>query len=186
MQRLYCYVDETGQDTKGQFFLVSVVITGRERDELKIKLEKIERETKKGPLKWHKSSFERKLDYIRAIISSSLFKGKIFFSQYLQTKAYVELTVHTTAKAILRRSKGDYKVTVFVDGLSKSEIGQFVKGLRRLSIKVRKVRGLREEGDPLIRLADAMAGFIRDFIEGRAYAQEIFQKAIEKEVIREI
>lgn len=26
-QKLYCYVDETGQDTEGRLFLVSVVVT---------------------------------------------------------------------------------------------------------------------------------------------------------------
>lgn len=28
MQKLYCYVDETGQDTQGAFFLVSAVVFG--------------------------------------------------------------------------------------------------------------------------------------------------------------
>lgn len=32
-QKLYCYVDETGQDTEGQIFVVSIVLTGKERDE---------------------------------------------------------------------------------------------------------------------------------------------------------
>ena len=26
-QKIYCYVDETGQDTLGQFFIISVVVT---------------------------------------------------------------------------------------------------------------------------------------------------------------
>lgn len=33
-QKLYCYVDENGQDTKGDIFIVSIVVTGKERDEL--------------------------------------------------------------------------------------------------------------------------------------------------------
>jgi hypothetical protein len=33
-QKLYCYVDETGQDTLGQFFIVSVVITEDIREKL--------------------------------------------------------------------------------------------------------------------------------------------------------
>ncbi len=48
MQKIYCYVDETGQDTKGEFFLVSVVIAKDERDNLIEKLEEIERSTGKG------------------------------------------------------------------------------------------------------------------------------------------
>lgn len=47
MQKIYCYVDETGQDTKGELFLVSVVIAKDERDNLIEKLEEIERSTRK-------------------------------------------------------------------------------------------------------------------------------------------
>ena len=31
-QKLYAYVDESGQDTLGELFLVSVVVTGEARD----------------------------------------------------------------------------------------------------------------------------------------------------------
>ena len=51
-QKLYCYVDETGQDTFGQLFLVSVVITGSERDDLRRQLRKIEKESGKKQKKW--------------------------------------------------------------------------------------------------------------------------------------
>ena len=32
MKKLYCYVDESGQDTKGGFFVVSIVVLEKERD----------------------------------------------------------------------------------------------------------------------------------------------------------
>ncbi len=31
--KLFCYVDETGQDTQGRLFVVAVVVTGSEREE---------------------------------------------------------------------------------------------------------------------------------------------------------
>jgi hypothetical protein len=34
MEKLYAYVDETGQETAGAFFLVAVVVAGEERDAL--------------------------------------------------------------------------------------------------------------------------------------------------------
>jgi hypothetical protein len=34
MEKLYAYVDETGQDTKGTLFLLAVVVVGDERDAL--------------------------------------------------------------------------------------------------------------------------------------------------------
>jgi hypothetical protein len=33
-QKFYCYVDETGQDTMGELFIVSVVVSSSQRDEL--------------------------------------------------------------------------------------------------------------------------------------------------------
>ena len=52
MQKLYCYVDETGQDTGGAFFLVVVIIA--EKDSallLEKQLEQIEKESGKRALK---------------------------------------------------------------------------------------------------------------------------------------
>ncbi len=34
IKKLYCYVDESGQDTKGDIFVVSVVVTDDNRDEI--------------------------------------------------------------------------------------------------------------------------------------------------------
>jgi hypothetical protein len=46
-QKLYAYVDESGQDSKGQIFIVSVVVVGQRRDELRKKLRAIERTSNK-------------------------------------------------------------------------------------------------------------------------------------------
>ena len=66
--KLYCYVDETGQDTKGKFFLVTVVL--KEQSHLTIlqaKLEEIEKATKKNFLKWTKTSFAVRKNYLRRL-----------------------------------------------------------------------------------------------------------------------
>ena len=59
-QKLYCYVDETGQDTKGDLFLVALVVTGSERDELIREAERIEETSGKGLMKWRKTALSRK------------------------------------------------------------------------------------------------------------------------------
>ncbi len=41
-QKLYCYVDETGQDTESQLFLVSVVVTEQEQEAFARELERIQ------------------------------------------------------------------------------------------------------------------------------------------------
>jgi hypothetical protein len=50
---------------------------------------------------------------------------------------------------------------------------------------VDKVRGLRDESDAFIRLADAMAGFVRDWIEGEADLERLYHEAVVRGVLRE-
>lgn len=89
----------------------------------------------------------------------------------------------TVAKSILSKAKDDYKASVFVDGLDRVEIRKFTAGLRKLHIQTRKVRGLRDESDALIRLADAFCGFIRDYIEGEDYTKELYSRAKRKGIL---
>jgi len=186
MQKLYCYVDETGQDTSGKLFLVSVVITEKEQQELRKRLETIESQTKKRFSKWIKTKKDIKQKYLQKIIETNLFINKIFFAQYTQTKAYTKAITDATAKVISKVALKQYEANVYIDGLSKSERRKFASGLRKLRIKVRKVRGARDQSEILIRLADAIAGFIRDYIEKEKYAQEFYQKAVQRKVIQEI
>ena len=51
-QKLYAYVDESGQDTEGRFFVVSVVLFGTDRDTVLARLEALEARTGKGRVKW--------------------------------------------------------------------------------------------------------------------------------------
>lgn len=63
MERLYCYVGETGQDTRDRFFVVAVLIVGRERDELEAFLASCERDTRKHERKWTGSKTTVRLAY---------------------------------------------------------------------------------------------------------------------------
>ncbi|OGL89831.1 hypothetical protein A3J36_02710 [Candidatus Uhrbacteria bacterium RIFCSPLOWO2_02_FULL_54_37] len=47
------------------------------------------------------------------------------------------------------------------------------------------MRGVRDEGDCFVRLADAMAGFIRGALEGQPYITTLFPQAKERGFIRE-
>ena len=161
-QYLYCYVDETGQDTDGQFFVVSVVISDSRRGELIAALEAIERRSGKGNVKWMKVRGGQRLAYISEVLGSPLFKGSMYFSRYTGTKAYMATTVMTTAHAILRARQSATPAVVYVDGLPKSRLRWFGVELRRLSIRTDKIVGVRrKEADALIRLADACCGFVR-------------------------
>lgn len=166
--KLYCYVDETGQDTLGEFFIASIVVTGANRDALIAKLETIERASGKGKVKWIKVRGTQRLAYMRAIVATQAFQGSLYFTSHRGQKAFIALTVLSTAKAILTAQPSHPPATVFVDGLPKSRIRWFGSELRRLSVRTNKVVGVRrEETDALTRLADACCGFVRAALSGR-------------------
>jgi len=175
MQRLYCYVDESGQDTKGKLFLVSVVITEQDLlGDLEKRLSGIEQESGKRQTKWRATSFDRRMAYLEAVFRLRSLQESLFYAVYQATKEYVPLTTYTIAQAIGRKARGTYQATIIIDGLNKKECQRMTRGLHQLRIKYRKVRGIKDESSPLVRLADALAGFLRDYEEGRQYAKELY------------
>ena len=187
MQKLYCYVDETGQDTEGEFFIVSVIITEEDRDDLTKILETIEQASGKGKVKWIKAKKQARIAYIEAVLSEERFKGTLNYGVHRDTKDYLSKTVLTTARAILAYVEGKHKATVLVDGLQKSQVRWFGKALRHLNVSTRKVSGVKkEETDALMRLADAIAGLTRAAILGREELQKLFEKARKEGYIKEV
>jgi hypothetical protein len=186
--KLYCYVDETGQDTKGKFFLVAVVITGEDRDLAKSTLEEFEKESGKSRRKWVGSRSSQRTAYMKLVLSNPLFERKLTYGSYQGSTDYTQLTVDATAKAITSTvSTEDYVTTVLVDALSKAQVNQFSVGLRRAGVLVRKVRGIRkEETDPLLRLADALCGFTRSALEGHKEHLQMLKRALDQGYIRQL
>lgn len=183
-QKLYCYVDETGQDTQGALFVVSVAVTKEDRQELRELLAKLEKTTGKGKTKWVRTRKEFKIAYLEKILTQKDFRHKIFFSLSKETKTYREITLVTIASAITA-SKNDenYEALVFIDGLQKSEVKKVATGLRRIGVHTEKVRGLKDESDEFIRLMDAIAGLIRENEEGIEYAKELYKVGLENKTL---
>ena len=175
--KLYCYADETGPDTKGKMFLVAVIITTSElREVIERNLEDLEEKSGKGILKWRLTSQSSKRSYLLGILGIDALQESLFYALYRDTKDYFKLIAKTLANAIIAVSGGkDYQATIYIDGLRKTEITQVVKFLSMEGIKRRKVKGMRDESSAYIRLADALAGFFRDYEEGDSYTKELFQ-----------
>jgi hypothetical protein len=87
-QKLYCFVDETGQDTKGELFIVAIVISAEDLFLLKATVERNEQECKKGLRKWFNTNRQRRHKYIQQIINTDLFKGKVCYAHYHARKDY--------------------------------------------------------------------------------------------------
>ncbi len=68
MDKLFCHVDENGQDTGGRIFVVSIVVTGENRDKLLELCEQLEKVSGKRRDKWGRAKHERRTQYLRHIL----------------------------------------------------------------------------------------------------------------------
>ncbi|HEY4034835.1 MAG TPA: hypothetical protein VGL94_12815 [Ktedonobacteraceae bacterium] len=188
--KLYCFVDENGQETKGRLFIVSVVVVmGPEKDEMLGICEQYEKESRKDKFKWGKAEYRRRMDYLQKIFGDEKFKGKIRYSVFNGTKGYDVMTVEGIARAINSdRPMGNYTTAVYVDGLGKTKRHEYSKGLRVLGVSVHKVQGVtKDENNALVRLADAVAGFVRDVLDGETgEVRRLYEVAVRSRMLIEV
>lgn len=180
IKKLYCYVDENGQDTEGRLFIVSVVISDENRDELLNICEQLEQVSGKRKDKWGRTKHERRMRYISHIFADDRFKGILRYEVFRSTKDYDTSTITAIISSVKwHEPSGKYTTMVYVDGLSKTKRQEYGVRLRHMGLAVRKIRGVaRDETNALTRLADAIAGFVRDAIENdSAEIKGLFKKA---------
>ena len=77
-QKLYAYIDESGQDTKGDLFVVSVVVLEKDRDKLLQEIELVETESGKRNIKWHKARPVYRQAYIKGLAQIALLEETLY------------------------------------------------------------------------------------------------------------
>ncbi|MDP2708482.1 MAG: DUF3800 domain-containing protein [bacterium] len=161
-QKIYAYVDETGQDAGSEFFIVVTVLSDTDQQLLRDALLGIELLAGTGRLKWHKSRHERRMKYLEMVLQRKIGQGEVFFGKYKKPLPYFFPMLETIKQAIIKKAAGDYSAIVTVDGIDKKKAAELTNALRVGGLKLKTVRGKRDESEPLIRLADMWAGCIRD------------------------
>lgn len=186
MQKLYCYVDETGQDTQGRLFAVGTAILYADRDAMASKLEALEQAAGKHG-KWIRTPDPINLAYMRAFIAMPANSAKLCFAIHYGIQEYLALTVSTIAAAMTTQHLEDeYEATFLIDGLPRKDERAVGTMLRRHGIQVHKVRGIKkEETDVLSRLADAVCGLTRDALT-KPKAQEVFNLAVRRGLLTDV
>lgn len=187
-QKLYCYVDESGQDTKGRLFVVGIVVLEKEKDEIEKLLLKIEAKSDKGDRKWTKSRKKERLAYISVLKESGRFKNKLFYISFQNFGLnYYYQTIISIAK--LYHSQPSYKnspISITIDALHKSKRKFAGAELRKLGVKTGLVKGKKDDSSPLLRLADAMAGFARNGIEKHPDYIKLFDQCVKAKLINKL
>lgn len=190
LQKLFCYVDETGQDTKGRLFIVSVVVTvaAEKRDELAAVCEALETTTAKGKFKWGKAAPDRRLAYLRHVFRDPRFAASLRYAVFRRTTDYDRARIHGVAQALHWKPPPQYAASVYFDALAASKRYEYTRELRQLGVSVEKVRGVaKDESSPLTRLADAVAGFVRDVLEGQSgEPKTLFESAKQRGALVEV
>lgn len=113
----------------------------------------------------------------------------MFYTVFKNTIAYDQATINGTARMISQYvgDSRDYKASIHIDALSKSKKHFFRTGLSRYGIRVHNVRGIaKEENSALIRLADSLAGFVMDALDGdKQETAQLFRQAVRRGMLAE-
>lgn len=185
-EKIYCYVDETGQDTKGYLFIVAIVVADQQKDQLENKLLAIENSSGKHARKWQKTRKQERINYIQAVLALDELKQKLFYKDYADAgRQYLYLIVYALAELVISLFKNK-KVSVTIDALTKKQRNTVAVELRHFGITTDTINGKRDESSAFLRLADAVAGFARDGVEGHSDYVKIFNGAIRKGMIKKI
>lgn len=185
--RLHAYIDESGQDTLGRLFVVGAVVIGSEqRDAIGGQLEALERRSRKGRVKWHRTRHDYRQAYVTDLANITLLSGSIFLCRFTETLRYHEATAEATAQAICTKAEGGYRVRVVVDGLTGGDRRKFIRMLRGLGVRPDDVRGGREQSNVFIRLADAICGLARDADEGQSLALRAMRRLQRRGLVVEL
>ncbi len=162
--KINSYTDESGQDTKGKYFVVcTVAVLSKNFENIEEIMNEIEKESDKYK-KWHNTGNKRRHSYVKHILESGILNRlSVFYSVYQNKNEYTTLIGAHIAKAILAFTGAQkYEAKVFIDKLDKKALENIKKEIKSFHIRYKKIRGLSEESSSLIRLADAICGAIRD------------------------
>ena len=185
-QKLYAFVDETGQDTRSKHFIVVSVLSADTVEELRASVIELESQSKVGRKKWHKLRSPEREAFLDLTLKHHPGLGHVFYGTFVKPLPFFLPMLETLVNAITALAADDYQAVVYVDGIDHKKSEELTNALRLKGVKVRHVRSARDESEPLIRLADRWAGCIREGIEGNKLNQRIVDAALAIDYLREI
>ncbi len=187
MKQLHLYVDETGQDTKGEFFLVAVVIVERHfREQAERFCQQIEVRTGKRT-KWTKTKKSIRWSYIEEVLQAEVEGMSIKIVEFRDTEMKYLNMMAQALYEVLRQfdEEKTLRIKIYVDALSKTQAKRIGAELRQRLQNTKQpgriwglsVRGIRTEASSaLLRLADALCGFARAVAQKEPHAMALWRK----------
>jgi hypothetical protein len=186
MQKLYCYVDESGQDPKSEFFVVVAVVSVGNPEDLRNRLVAVEQLAGTNRKKWHKVRHSNKMRYLTLVLEQKIATGEVYAAHFKKPIPYFFPMIEVLEKAIKEMAQRNYSARIHVDGIDKQKSQALTNALRASGISLRMVRSRRDESEPLIRLADMWAGCHRSALLKDKDAQAIFRRAKKEKYLRDL
>lgn len=184
-KKLYCYVDETGQDVGSKLFIVVAVIITSNVNGVRERLLNLETDTRIGKIKWHKSDYKYRIKFMEEFLSRDNKDLHVYFLKAQKPVFYYLPTVEILQRAISANSTSNTQAIVCIDGLDKFSGKKYTNALRTKILKIKLAKGVRDESEPLIRLADRWAGCIRMALLGNEQCQALVARAEKKGLLKE-
>ena len=170
-ERYHIFVDETGQHSRGEYFLVcAVAVPTIDLDRVRQEVSALEARIGPSLQKWVHSTIQRKRRYLDEIRGLAEGLAPIHYRNHFGGTDYVAWAGELIADAILARVP-EAQVTVVVDGYNANECRTVQTALKAKSIRWAKVRGARDESEPMLRLADSLAGYLGDVHRRKPYVE---------------
>lgn len=185
-QKLYCYVDESGQDTKSEIFVVVAIVNDKNQDAVRCKLLQLEKQTKIRAMKWHKTPHNVRYQFLEQQIERKILNGDIFFGRFPKPIPYFLPLLEVIEKAIKSKARTNYSCNVYIDSIDIKKSKELTNALRVKHINMPLIKSRRDESEPIIRLADRWAGYIRGLQFDKKQNENLFKKAIRLKCIQEV
>ena len=169
--KVLIYVDESGQHTRGEMFIsVAVCLKAEDAEQIRNRILLAEVSSGRGRNKWKGSSVSQKLAYLASIVPTIKELMEVFWRNDRGT-AYGDYIAALLAGAGSRRAlpEGEASFHIVVDGATPTECQNLRKVLKNRGLLRRSVVGARDDSEPLLRLADSLAGFVADSHKNKPY-----------------
>lgn len=147
------------------------------------------RERLQSRVLWGAAKHDRRMRYISHIFADDRFKGLLRYEVFKNTKDYDTSTITAIVSSVKwHMPSAKFTTMVYIDGLSKTKRFEYGARLRHLGLSVRRIKSIRrDETNSLTRLADSIAGFVRDAIDGKSEEiKELFTRAKQKGMLVEV
>lgn len=185
-QKIYCYVDETGQDAGSTIFIVVAVVVWEYIEGLRSSLAELERRLKIGGKKWHKLRHNSRVEFMNVFLQERHSNVQIYFGRFKKPVPALLPTFEVIQKSLTSFSQ-PIQAIVNIDGLDALSAKKMTNALRTKYLHLSLVKGSRDESEVLIRLADRWAGCLRlAFLKHNSDCKELVLRAQKSGLLKEI